>query len=33
MPLEIKTEYKKVSFYLQGQEVNVAPFTEEEVRR
>ena len=33
MPLEIKTEYKKVSFYLQGQEVNVAPYTEEEVKR
>jgi uncharacterized protein (DUF342 family) len=33
MPLEIKTEYKKVLFYLQGQEVNVAPYTEEEIRR
>lgn len=28
--LEIKTEYKKVSFYLQGTEVNVSPYTEEE---
>ncbi|OHD11725.1 MAG: hypothetical protein A2086_12315 [Spirochaetes bacterium GWD1_27_9] len=28
--LEIKTEYKKVSFYIQGTEINVAPYAEEE---
>ncbi|HPO50527.1 MAG TPA: FapA family protein, partial [Spirochaetota bacterium] len=28
--LEIKTEYKKIFFYLQGTEVNVSPYTEEE---
>ncbi|HOV15463.1 MAG TPA: FapA family protein, partial [Spirochaetota bacterium] len=28
--LEIKTEYKKIFFYLQGIEVNVSPYTEDE---
>ena len=28
--LDIKTEYKKMFFYLQGAEVNVSPYTEED---